>query len=594
MRDHSSPNPLESNLEITYSVLQSGIWGGVALALGWTLGSCGSPPVDSFESAQQAIDQSLLPRINLRQAYVSDSVASRYTLDDITEPLPNIDDFPLYAAQPSPDPDTLTLEIFSSSEKANVGTQNERWLVEVAEDFNQQQITLDSGELIQISIRKIASGTAARLLSAQTVQPTGYSPSNDLWVQMIESAGVETIPVVPRLVPNTAGWVVQSEIYQDLEAEGEVTFEALLDQILAGSVAVGYPNPYASSTSLNLLYTLFWGAAGYDDPTDQLTVADLQSPQVNSVFNAFQQQVLITTNTTLDLQEIFIRDPEKLQAFPLEYQNYQTLVTLPGFETVEFIPFGIPHNNPLVGFQWNSDREQEALETFGDYVSSPEAQDLAEEQGFVETPYLAAEAYPPIPNGEVLTAAQTYWKGQKDAGRTVYMMIVIDVSGSMEGQPLRAVQEGLRIASKEINSGNHVGLIAFNTAPTALVPLAPFDTLQHQRLLAAIDSLRADGGTAMYDGMIVALDRLMEQVETDPNGRFYLLVLSDGQSNEGFGFDRVQEILEYSNVRVYPIAYGDVNMEEMQAIAALRESTVQVGTPENVQSLLKGLLQTNL
>jgi Ca-activated chloride channel family protein len=32
--------------------------------------------------------------------------------------------------------------------------------------------------------------------------------------------------------------------------------------------------------------------------------------------------VLITTTTTLDLQEIFIRDPDKLQAFPLEYQNY--------------------------------------------------------------------------------------------------------------------------------------------------------------------------------------------------------------------------------------------------------------------------------
>lgn len=588
------PNPL-SPIQAHLTPIMTPICRGLALTLcGLTLGSCGSPPVDSLESAQQAIDRSLLPQIRLRQAYVSDSVAARYTLDDIAEPLPDIEDFPLYAAQPSRDPDIVTVEIYSSSEKANVGKQNERWLVEVAEAFNEQQIALDSGQQIQISVRQIASGTAARLLSAQAVQPVGYSPSNDLWVQMIESAGVETIPVVPRLVPNTAGWVVQSQVYQDLAAEGEVTFEALLDQILAGNVAVGYPNPYASSTSLNLLYTLFWGAAGYDDPRDQLTVADLQSPQVNSVFNAFQQQVLITTNTTLDLQEIFIRDPEKLQAFPLEYQNYQTLITLPGFESVEFIPFGIPHNNPLVGFEWNSDREQEALELFGDYVSSSEAQALAEEQGFIETPYLAEGNSPPIPDGEVLTAAQTYWKGQKDAGRTVYMMIVIDVSGSMEGLPLQAVQEGLRIASQEINPGNQVGLIAFNANPTALVPLAPFDTLQHQRLLAAIDSLRADGGTAMYDGMIVALDTLMEQVETDPNGRFYLLVLSDGQSNEGFGFDRIREILEYSNVRVYPIAYGDVNMQEMQAIAALRESTVQVGTPENVQSLLKGLLQTNL
>ncbi len=563
------------------------------LGLSLILGACAAP-IDSFDSAQTALDQAILPRINLQEAYVADAVATRYAVEDIVEPLPDLESFPLYAAQPTQDPNTVTLEIFSSSEKANVGKANERWLVDVAEQFNEQNITVTSGEQIQVAIRKIASGTAARLLSAQVAQPAGYSPSNDLWVQMIESAGVETIPMIDQLVPNTAGWVVQDQVYQTLVAEGDVSFEALLDQILSGQVAVGYPNPYSSSTSLNLLYTLFWDAAGHQTLADQLTLTDLQSPQVNSVFNAFQQQVLITTHTTLDLQEIFIRDPDELQAFPLEYQNYQTLITLPGFEDVKFIPFGIPHHNPLVGFGWNTPTTQEALTLFGEFATSPLMQQLGTEQGFIETPYLEQTNYPPIPEGEVLTAAQTYWKGQKDAGRTVYMMIVIDVSGSMEGLPLKAVQEGLRIASREINSGNHVGLIAFNANPTYLLPLAPFDMLQHQRLLAAIDNLRADGGTAMYDGMMVALADLMQQAATDPNGRYYLLVLSDGQTNEGFAFDQIQQILEYSNIRVYPIAYGDVNMAEMEAIAALRESTVQVGTPENVQSLLKGLLQTNL
>jgi Ca-activated chloride channel family protein len=37
-----------------------------------------------------------------------------------------------------------------------------------------------------------------------------------------------------------------------------------------------------------------------------------------------------------------------------------------------------------------------------------------------------------------------------------------------------------------------------------------------------------------------------------------------------------------------------VNQEELNAIAALRESTVKTGTPENVQELLKGLFQVNL
>ena len=574
------------------------------LALGslsvMALGSCGFinrvPTANSFESAQQALERSILPKIDLREEYVDSAVAARYSVDTIEEPLPSIDDFPLYGAQPSRDPNTVTLEILTSSEKANVSRQNERWLVDVAERFNQEGFTLDSGERIQVGIRQVASGTAARLLIAGEVDSAGYSPSNDFWVAMIEDAGVETISVVPRLVPNTAGWVVQKEVYDRLEAEGNVSFDGLLGQILAGTVSVGYPNPYSSSTSLNLLYTLFWGAAGHQGSGGQLTLADLQSPAVNSVFNTFQQQVLISTTTTLDLQEIFIRDPDQLQAFPLEYQNFQTLVTLPGFRDVEFIPFGIPHNNPLVGFGWNDPEEQEALEQFGEYASSPAMQALAVEQGFVETPYLTqVDQHPPLPNGEILTAAQTYWKGQKDAGRTVYMMIVVDVSGSMSGSPLTAVKEGLRVASTEINAGNHVGMIAFNETPTYLLPLAPFDVPHHQSFLAAIDSLRADGLTGTYDAMMVALSDLMTQASQDPDGRYYLLLLSDGDTNRGFRLNQISSILANSNVRIYPIAYGDgANREELESIAALRESTVQVGTVNNVQTLLKGLLQTNL
>jgi Ca-activated chloride channel family protein len=47
-------------------------------------------------------------------------------------------------------------------------------------------------------------------------------------------------------------------------------------------------------------------------------------------------------------------------------------------------------------------------------------------------------------------------------------------------------------------------------------------------------------------------------------------------------------------VRFYPIAYGEVDQGELQAIASLRESTVQQGSPDNVQTLFKDLFQVNL
>jgi len=568
-----------------------GLVAGLSLSLLWGCLS-GVPPVESPEQAEAVLLDTILPTLEATEEFVSDEVASRYTTDTLTDPLPDIEEFPLYGAEPTTRSDTLYLEIYSSSEKANVEKQNERWLVEVADAFNQRNVTTDSGQVIQVGIRKIPSGTAARLLAAGTVQPTGYSPSNDLWVEMIESQGVGVTTAQASLVPNTAGLVLQADAYEELGAD--VSFEQVIDAMISGQLTAGYPNPYTSSTSLNLLYNLFWRAAGHHEDGQPLTVSDLESPAVNSVFDAFQAQVLITTTTTLDLQEIFIRDPDKLQAFPLEYQNYQSLVQISGFETVKFVPFGIPHNNPLVGFEWNSEAETAALMRFGEFAVSDEMQAIAVQQGFEPTPYLEAGETPPIPSGETLLAAQTYWKARKDGGKTVYLMAVVDTSGSMEGQPLNSVKEGLQIASSVINPGNYVGLVTFGDRPVYRVPLAPFDELQHQRLLAAIDNLRADGATAMYDAMLLGLGELIKQRQSDPDGRYYLLLLTDGEANRGYTFGQVEDLIAYGNVRVYPIAYGDVNEQELEAIARLRESTVKTGNPENVQDLLKGLFQTNL
>ena len=553
----------------------------------------GGPTVDSFETAQAALNQTILPNIQVVEDIIPDSIASRYATDSVAEPIPDASSFPLHAAQPSGG-NTVYIEIFSSSEKANINRQNERWLVEVADAFNQRQETLPSGEVIQVGIRQVPSGTAARMLAEGGAQPTGYTPSNDLWVSMIQSQGVDTISMAERLVPNTAGWVLPKAVYDQLAAGGTVTFDRLLNGIASGDITVAYPNPYSSSTALNLLYTLYWRAAGHQQTGGQLTEAELQTPQVNSVFDQFQSQVLITTPTTLDLQELFLRDQSNLQAFPLEYQNYLALRQVPGFENTEFVPFGLPHNNPLVGFDWNSPQEQAALAQFTAFALTPEMQDLAAQQGFVDTDYLRAGDFPPIPSGELLLAAQSNWKLQKDSGRTVYMALVIDTSGSMAGERMDSLQEGLRVAAGQINPGNFVSIITFDSGVTRRLPLAPFDQLQHQRFLATVDQLWANGATAMYDGAMVGLADLMEKKAADPTGRFYLLLLTDGEANRGFKFDAVRDIMDYSDVRFYPIAYGEVSQDELQAIANLRESTVQQGNPDNVQSLFRDLFQVNL
>jgi Ca-activated chloride channel family protein len=222
-------------------------------------------------------------------------------------------------------------------------------------------------------------------------------------------------------------------------------------------------------------------------------------------------------------------------------------------------------------------------------------QKLAQQQGFEQTDYLKRGQFPPLPSGNVLKAAQSYWKQRKDGGRIVYMELVVDTSGSMEqNNRLKAVQAALRFASQQINQGNQIGLVTFSDRPTRRIALAPFNKLEQKRLFAAIDQLQPDGETALYDGLAVGLADLIEKRKADPDGHFYLLLLTDGERNEGLNFEQVKDVIKYSGVRIYPIAYGEVNQQELEAVAAIREGTVYQGTPEKVQVLLKDLFQTNL
>jgi len=289
-----------------------------------------------------------------------------------------------------------------------------------------------------------------------------------------------------------------------------VTFDRVLDSILADKIKVGYSNPYIASSALNFLHTLLWRSANQD--SKPLTLAELELPQVNSAFSTFQKQIALTTPTYLDLKQIWIHDPQKFQAIVMAYQSYVTLKKQPEFEQLAYIPFGLPELSPLAGFDWNTASEQEALQKFAAFATSAPMQQLAEQQGYEQTDYLKQKQFPPLPSDEVIQAAQSFWKQCKDGGHTVYMELVVDTSGSMEkDNRLNAMQSALRFASQQINQGNQIGLVTFGDRLTRRIAFSPFNKLEQKRLFAAIDQLRPDCATALYDGLAVGLSDLMEK-----------------------------------------------------------------------------------
>jgi Ca-activated chloride channel family protein len=160
----------------------------------------------------------------------------------------------------------------------------------------------------------------------------------------------------------------------------------------------------------------------------------------------------------------------------------------------------------------------------------------------------------------------------------VYLQLLIDTSGSMaEHERLKKLKRAISLAVNTINEGHQVGLISFSDRPVRQLPLQPFDRSSKQRLLAAVQQLRPEGETALYDGLAVALADLMKARQADPEGRFYLLLLTDGMRTQGLELRDLSEIVTQSGVRIIPISYGKVNENEL-------------GTPEKARSIAAQLV----
>ena len=184
-----------------------------------------SPQFFSLESAERHLHNELLPQIQVESRLVSDTDAYNAEIPPLQEPVPDPNTYPLYGAEPTNDPNVVYVEIYSSAEKANAARPDERWLVDVAEAFNQEQQRLPSGQVIQVGVRNIPSGLGAQMLGTGKGQPAGYTPAHALWLELIKADGVTIETIAPALVPNQAILAMRPEVYETLAQDGDVTFD---------------------------------------------------------------------------------------------------------------------------------------------------------------------------------------------------------------------------------------------------------------------------------------------------------------------------------------------------------------------------------
>ncbi|MBO6149109.1 MAG: VWA domain-containing protein [Lachnospiraceae bacterium] len=470
----------------------------------------------------------------------------------------------------------LYAEIASSPEKAGSGA--DAYLTDMAKQFNSAGHEVN-GEKVSVQLRNLTSGLVVDYIRTGRYVPDAFTPSNMMWVDMLKSYGQEVEAVDDSVVGNTACIVLENKKYKEfVDKYGGVDLKSVVEATESGEFIMGYTNPFVSSTGLNFLVSTL---QRYDNDNPLSSTAA-------EGFAKFQNNVPLVAYNTMQMREAASRGT--LDGFVLEMQTYNNDASLKRNYTAT--PFGYRHDNPLVMMLPAEPDKYEIVKLFKEFCETEEAKKTAAEYGFNDRDDYSYEQKDL--DGSTLIEARRLYKEEKDAGKTVVGVFVCDESGSMDGTPIAGVKESLINSIQYISPDNYIGLVSYNSDVTIQVPLNKFDLTQQAYFKGGVEGLSAAGGTATYDGVIVALKMIEDKLPEVPDAKPIIFVLSDGDTNSGYSYKEIEDVVSGLKVPVYTINYNYEGSEALSRLSNINEAaSINAGTDDVVYQL-KNLLNASM
>jgi len=152
--------------------------------------------------------------------------------------------------------------------------------------------------------------------------------------------------------------------------------------------------------------------------------------------------------------------------------------------------------------------------------------------------------------------------GPSAGPRGTDVVLAIDVSGSMKGAPLAGAQQAARRFVSQMDPQDRVAVVAFGPSPH----VASGFTSDPGAAGESVARLSASGETALYDGIVAAVDLLGK----DAAKRRVVVVLSDGKDTvSGTNLDTAINAARESQVSVYVVTLksADYDPKPLRAIA---------------------------
>jgi VWFA-related protein len=205
-------------------------------------------------------------------------------------------------------------------------------------------------------------------------------------------------------------------------------------------------------------------------------------------------------------------------------------------------------------------------------------------QGLVPSQFQAFDGGTQLPISSAVSA--------RDQELQLNVVVVIDVSGSMEGEPLASARAAASEFVLGLGPNDRAALVAFADEVTPLVAL----TTDRTALTSAISALQAQGGTALYEA--VQVGAFLAAGAASEGQRAAVILLSDGenatQASDVTGQNSL-EVAAGSGIPVYPIGFGSLTdvpyLQQIASVTAGEFRTAIPGTIADVYNELSDLLR---
>ena len=144
---------------------------------------------------------------------------------------------------------------------------------------------------------------------------------------------------------------------------------------------------------------------------------------------------------------------------------------------------------------------------------------------------------------------------EKEESGQASICFVVDVSGSMDGQPLNDAKSALVSFADTLDNGTEVALAQFDDMGTIVTPI----TININEFVNASKNLNGGGGTDIGAGILSGVEALR-----NASGDKNLILMTDGQSD--IDYSVVDQAAE-EGVTIFTVGFGQVNEEMLEEIA---------------------------